>query len=134
MEKPKWSFWSLAVMGLLWGLMGCFNFILQMNDDFSAQLPQRYHDMITLRPFWATAGFACAVFGGAVGCILLLMRRAVAVQLLGLSLVGCIVNFGYMLGALGLSLEVVLSSGISVLVAAILLWLAVMARSRNWLR
>ncbi len=132
MEKPKWSYWSLAVMGLLWGVMGCLNFVMQMNDDFISQLPPRYYDIIAVRPFWATAAFAFAVFGGTVGCILLLLRKKVAVQLLGLSLVGCVVTFGYMVLSLGPSL--ILSTGVSVLVAAVLLWLAVMARSRNWLR
>ncbi|WP_341368086.1 hypothetical protein [Yoonia sp. BS5-3] len=78
-EKPTWSYWSVAAMGLLWSVMGCLNF----KDDCVAQMPQSYHNLIAQRPFWATAAFAFAVFGGAVGCILLLLRRAVARAFVG---------------------------------------------------
>lgn len=134
MEKPKWSYWSIAAMGLIWSLMGCLNFIMQTDADFVGQLPDRYYDLITQRPVWATAGFAVAVFGGAVGCILLLLRRAVAVQVLGLALVGALATFVYGVMTLGLVAEAILSTGVSVVVAAILFWLAVASRSRGWLR
>ncbi|WP_258546777.1 MULTISPECIES: hypothetical protein [Rhodobacterales] len=134
MEKPKWSYWSIAVMGLIWSLMGCLNFIMQTDADFVAKLPDRYHDLVMQRPAWATASFAVAVFGGAVGCILLLLRRAVAVQVLGLALVGALATFVYGVMALGLASEAILSTGVSVIVAAILFWLSVASRTRGWLR
>ena len=134
MEKPSRSYWSVAAMGLLWNLMGCLTYIAHTNARFTEQLPTHYQTVIAEQPLWATVAHMVAVFGGAVGCILLLLRRAVAVQLLGLSSVGAVLTLLYMVMALGLSGDVMLRTGVSVLVACILLWLAMAARARGWLR
>lgn len=134
MEKPSFSYWSIAGLGLAWSLMGCLSYIAQNNADFVAQLAERQQLFITQRPFWATAALAVAVYGGAVGCILLLLQRAVAIQALGLALVGSLLTLFYTLMTLGFSAEVLLSTGVSVLVCCILLWIAMAARVRGWLR
>ncbi|MGJ8624203.1 MAG: hypothetical protein ACSHW1_15710 [Yoonia sp.] len=134
MDKPSLSFWAIAALGLFWNVMGCLNYISQTTAGSVAQLPEQYQTLITGRPVWATAAFAVGVFAGAVGCILLLLRRSVAVQLLGLSLVGSVLSLAYMVMAIGLSGDVLLSTGVSVLMACILLAVAMAARTRNWLR
>ncbi|MEO9517805.1 MAG: hypothetical protein ABJH45_09610 [Paracoccaceae bacterium] len=127
--KPHFSFWLIASAGLLWNLMGCLNFTVQSNPETVAQMPEIYQLIIAGRPGWATGGFAIGVFGGAVGCILLLLRKKVALSIFVLSLMGIIVTSVFTLSVVGLTPSLILS----VLVGAALLWYASIARRSGWL-
>ena len=127
--KPHFSFWIVAAAGLLWNLMGCLNFVTQANPDTVAQMPEVYQVIIAGRPAWATAGFAIGVFGGAVGCILLLLRKRVALPLLVLSLAGIALTAVFTLNIVGIVPSMVLSF----LVGCALLWYASIARRTGWL-
>ena len=105
------------------------NYIMQANPETVATMPDVYQTIINGRPAWATAAFAIGVFGGAVGCILLLLRRSVAVQVLVLSLLGVILTVIQATMLVGFTP----SSALSVLVAGALLWYATIARRKNWL-
>jgi hypothetical protein len=50
------------------------------------------------RHAWATGGFAIAVFGGTLGCLLLLLRRSAAYNLFIALLLGVIVTMTHALG------------------------------------
>lgn len=128
--KPHFSFWIVCALGLLWNLMGCLNYIMQTNADFVGQMPDVYQAIINDRPAWATAVFAIGVFGGAVGCILLLMRRKVAIGVLILSLLGIVGTAVFTAMLIGLVPSVLMS----VLVGAALLWYATIAQRKAWLR
>lgn len=130
MTKPHFSFWIVAGFGLLWHLGGCLNYIMQTNPDNVAQMPELYQLIINTRPSWATAAFALAVFGGAVGCILLLLRRRVAVSVLIISLTGTLATALDTMMRISLAPSVLLS----ILVAVALLWYATIAQRKNWLR
>lgn len=127
--RPHFSFWILAGAGLVWNLLGCLNYITQSNPETVAQMPEVYQVIIAGRPSWATAAFAIGVFGGAVGCILLLMRKGVAFPVLILSLVGVIFTSIFTTTIVGM----VSSTVFSVLVSAALLWYASIARRVGWL-
>lgn len=62
-----WSFWAIGAVGLIFNLMGCMNFVSQMNTDMVASMPEGYRALVESRPAWATGVFAIAVFGGALG-------------------------------------------------------------------
>ena len=128
--KPHFSFWIVAALGLVWNLVGCLNYVVQTNPDVVAQMPEVYQVIINGRPAWATAAFAIAVFGGAVGCILLLLRRRVAIGVLVLSLIGIIGTAVFTAMLIGLVPSVMMSF----LVAAALLWYATIAQRKDWLR
>ena len=130
MHKPHFSYWIVAGLGLLWNLGGCMNYIMQTNPDTVATMPELYQLIINGRPAWATGGFAIAVFGGAVGCILLLLRRAVAVPVLIISLAGVGLTLIYTLRVVGM----VPSMMMSVLVALALLWYATIVKRKGWLK
>jgi len=134
MDKPGLNFWPLVILGLLWNLMGCMNFISQGNADVVATMPESYQALIAARPGWATATFAISVFGGAVGCILLVLKRKVAFQVLIFSLFGTALTLLHVVMAVGLRMDVIMSTGLSLVVAAILLWTAYSAKERGWLR
>jgi hypothetical protein len=113
-------FWVIVLLGLLWNALGCFNFIMQSILGAVADLPLAYKLVIASRPGWVTVAFFIAVFGGALGCVLMLLRRATARPALFLSLIGVLLTTGYALwlGAAATGgLPVVISSGMSVAVA-----------------
>lgn len=128
--KPHFSFWIVAALGLVWNLVGCLNYVVQTNPDVVAQMPETYQVIVSGRPAWATAAFAIAVFGGAVGCILLLLRRRVAIGMLVLSLIGIIGTAVFTAILIGLVPSVMMSF----LVGAALLWYATIAQRKGWLR
>ncbi len=128
--KPHFSFWIISAVALVWNLMGCLNYVMQTNPDNVAQMPEVYQVIINGRPVWATAAFAAAVFGGAVGCILLLLRRSVAVSALIMSLLGVLATAAFTMMLIG----AVPSMMLSVLVALALVWYASIVRRKGWLR
>ena len=130
MTKPHFSFWIICGLGLAWNLMGCLNFITQMNDDIVAQMPDLYQLIIKSRPIWATIAFAAAVFGGAVGCILLLLRRRVATQMLLVSLIGIVLTLVQTVSVVGMAPSTLLA----LLVGAALFWYSTIALRAGWLR
>ena len=69
-----WSFWIIGFVALIWNVMGSINYFIQMDADVVATFPETHRAIIEGRPVWATAGFAIAVFGGSLGCLLLLFR------------------------------------------------------------
>ncbi len=128
-KKPHLSFWLIASAGLVWNLLGCMNFILQSNPENVARMPEVYQVIINGRPAWATGAFAVAVFGGAVGCILLLLRNRTALPVLALSFAGIIVVAIFTLNVVGL----VPSVALSILVGAALLWYSSIVRRFGWI-
>lgn len=132
--KPRISYWTIAGLGLVWNLMGCMNFLSQSNPEVIAQMPEPYQAIIAARASWATVAFGVAVFAGAVGCILLLLRRRVAKQLLMFSLIGVVLTLVDVLLSVGLNLQVLIGTGASVVVAGLLYWMARLADHAGWLR
>jgi len=87
-----WSFWAIGAVALIWNVMGVINFFVQMNADALASFPESHRAIVEGRPAWATGAFAIAVFGGALGCLLLLLRKSAAYYLFIASLLGVIVQ------------------------------------------
>jgi hypothetical protein len=105
--------------------MACYNYVMQINPEALAQFPEAYQIVINSRPGWVTVLFVIAVFGGALGSALMLMRRAVARPVLMVSLVGVVVTFGQAIleirSAPGAGL-IVMGTGMSLLVSSYLVW------------
>jgi len=93
-----WSFWAIAVVALVWNVMGSINFFMQMSADAVASFPESHRAIIESRPLWATGGFAVAVFGGALGSLLLLLRKSAAYYVFIASLLGVIVTMAHAIG------------------------------------
>ena len=85
---PRCLFWTDCVLGVVWNAGGAANYLMQTNPDFVSTLPASHQTLIAERPAWATAGFALGVFGGVLGCVLLMGRRRLAEPVLLLSLLG----------------------------------------------
>jgi len=129
-----WSFWLIGAVMLIWNVMGCINFFVQMNPDVLAAYRESERAIVEGRPTWATGAFAIAVFGGALGCLLLLLRKSAAYYLFIASLFGVIVTMAHTLGVgidfgLGEILGIIL---MPLVVAAFLIWYSKQAASKGW--
>lgn len=128
-QTPPFMFWAIAIVALLWNLIGCWNYIVQTNPDAVAQMPEVYRLIVENRPAWATAGFAISVYGGAVGAILLLLRRKSAPALFVLSLMGSAITFYFTFRVLGIE-----PATLSALVMSVaMMFFAAVASRRAWL-
>ena len=131
-----WSFWAIGAVALIWNVMGVINFFVQMNPDVLATYRESERAIVEGRPVWATGGFAIAVFGGALGCLLLLLRKSAAYYLFIASLLGVIVTMTHTLGVgidfgLGEILGIIL---MPLVAAAFLIWYSKWAQSKDWIR
>ena len=133
-----WSFWAIGAVALIWNVMGVINFFVQMNADALAAMPESHRAIVEGRPAWATGGFAIAVFGGALGCLLLLLRKSAAYYLFIGSLLGVIVQLIHTLGIASSTIDFspfdILMIILMPLVAAVfLIWYSKQAESKGWI-
>ena len=129
-----WSFWIISVVTLIFYVMGVINYFVQMNADSLASFPESYRPIIEGRPAWATAAFAIAVFGGALGCLLLLLRKSAAFYVLIASLLGVIVTMMHIFGVAGFSsFEIWIGVLMQLVVTAFLIWYSKQAESKGWI-
>jgi len=135
-----WSFWAIAVVMLLWNVLGSMNLLWQLNADAAqlASFPETHRAIIEGRPLWATAGFAIGVIVGALGCILLLLRKSAAYYLFVVSLLGIVVTMIHTIKIAGMAIEfsqmeVFVMIILPAIVAVFLIWYSTFAKRRNWI-
>jgi len=139
MKLPVW-FWVIAGVALLWNLMGVASYFGQVtiSDEAIAALPAAEQALYKNTPAWATASFAIAVFSGAAGCILLLLRNRLAVFAFGLSLISIIIQMSYWLlmtnsiavyGPGGATMPVLV-----IVIGALLLWFSMSSKTKGWFK
>lgn len=75
--KVPMSFWIIAVIFLLWNLMGVASFFAHtfITEEAKALLPQAERELYGEYPMWVTIIFAIAVFAGFLGAIGLVLRK-----------------------------------------------------------
>ncbi|NQZ09831.1 MAG: hypothetical protein HRT35_21990 [Algicola sp.] len=90
---PSWVN-TVAALAIVWNLLGvvAFGGGLFITPEMLAELPQAEQDLHNATPGWAIGAFAVAVFGGLLGCITLLIKKAVALPILIISGVGILVQ------------------------------------------
>lgn len=148
---PGW-YWLISIIGLLWNLLGTLAFFWYtvfmervITPEFLAAVPEEQRlqmeqqlQMLAATPLWVNVAYGVAVFGGLLGCILLLMRRRLAVPVFGLSLAGVVAQNVYSLGiaraqeVLGATAYIVPS--VVVVFGVILLLTAIKAKNEGWSR
>lgn len=97
LNTPPKSFYWTAGAALVWNLIGVFAYIDQvtMSNETLAVLPDAQRAFFESQPSWVTGAFALAVNAGAIGCLLLLLRRAWALPVFVVSLACALVQTGY---------------------------------------
>ncbi|MFK7924874.1 MAG: hypothetical protein AB8H47_23140 [Bacteroidia bacterium] len=136
---PVW-FWIVAGLALAWNLVGCFAYVGQvmMTDEALAVLPEAERALYENVPAWVTAAFAFAVWGGALGSLLLLLRKKIATPVLIVSAIGITAQLSYNL-FMSKAMDVYGPEGmimpVMVLVIGLgLIYLSRFATQKNWLR
>ena len=130
-----WSFWAITIFMLIWNVMGCINFFIQMNPEMVTSYRENEQAIITGRPIWATVAFAIAVFGGALGCLMLLVKKSIAFYFFIASLLGVVVTMVYTL-SVGIELGIGEVIGIIILplmVAVFLIWYSKYVQNKGWI-
>lgn len=95
-KLPLW-FWIVSVIALVWNILGIGAYFAQvsMTPEIMAALPQEQQDMYAKLPVWYMIVFALAVFGGALGCMGLLLRKKWAYLVLLISAVAVVIQMSY---------------------------------------
>ena len=89
-----WHLWLIGIIGSLWSLIGVISFMLtQLKvEAVMSQYPPQQREYFESFPFWAVAFWAIGVFGGVIGCLLLLLKSRLAFPVLVASVLGAIVS------------------------------------------
>ena len=133
--SAHWSFWVISAITLIFNIMGVINYFVQMNPDSLASFPEHYRPIIEGRSAWATAAFAIAVFGGSLGCLLLLLKKSAAFYVFIASLLGVIVSMMHVFGVAGFSsFEIWMGVLMQLVVTAFLIWYSMLAERKGWTR
>lgn len=130
-EKAPWWFWVVSAVLLLWNLMGVGAYIsdaTMSHEDMVKNYGQVLADAAAAQPAWVTGAYALAVFGGAIGCLLLLLRKKIAIWPLILSFLAVILQQGYMWLGSGVMSEIDMANKVMYIsipiVALFLIWFA----------
>jgi len=137
MPRPKW-FIPVAVVALLWNLMGCAAYLMDvmLTPEAVAAMPADQQALYAARPAWAVAAYAIAVWGGALGCVGLIMRKRWAKGAFLASLLGLIAQDAALFGMspVPLSTTIYALQGMVLVIAVLLLVLANRASRDGWLQ
>ena len=131
-DRIHWSFWVIGIVALIWNVMGCINYLMQMKPDALATYPEAARMLVADRPGWATGAFAVAVFGGALGCLLLLVKKSVAYYAFVASFLGVVVTNIYTFGVTD-STGIWVGSLMSLAVAVFLVWYSKSVKRKGWI-
>lgn len=135
---PMW-FWLLAIVALLWNLMGCFMFLIEVfaQDEMMESMTAEQQAWARSTPSWIYFVFAIAVSTGLAGSICLLKRRSLSVLLFTVSVVAVLIQMVYTMLLAG-GLQVMGPSGAvmpAVVVILSIAWLsfARLSQGKGWL-
>jgi hypothetical protein len=137
-KAPKW-FAVVSVLALLWNLLGCVAFAMDMatSPEEVAKMSPEQQELYAARAPWAVAAYASAVGFGALGALGLVLRRRWAVPVFVLSLLGVVVlGYGLFVVVDGLRLggpAVAVTQGLIFVIGVALLLLSRRAVARGWL-
>ena len=116
--KPPTSFWIVAVLAVIWNIMGVYQYYLGTFEleSFRDMVSAEEFAIVEAMPAWYGIVFAIAVFSGLVASILLLARKKFAVPLFAISLITVlIIEFYWLLGT-----EIIAVSGPKVAIMPII--------------
>lgn len=99
--KPPLMFWIISVVLLLWAAAGMFALYMHVTLDPTKQPDMTDYDRayFAALPAWFVYVYGLAVIPAFVGAVALLLRSRVAQPLFLASIIGVVIQFGYVFGA-----------------------------------
>jgi hypothetical protein len=90
-QPPSW-YKPLVIAALVWNLLGCLAYLgdVTTRPEDVARMSAAMRELHAARAPWAVSATAIAVWGGALGCLGLVLRRAWAPPVLAASFLGVI--------------------------------------------
>lgn len=137
-KPPKLFFW-IGGIALVWNLIGVGFYVLQVTatPEAMAQLTDAQQEFFANRPAWATSAFAIAVNAGAIGSLLLILRKALAVPVLIISFAGVLVQDLHAIvlsnGMEAFGTDGLVQAAPVILIGAFLIWYALQSKEKGWL-
>lgn len=88
--KAPVHLWIVGVLAVLWNAIGCFDYFATQTkmQAYMGQFTPEQLEYFYGFPMWVDAAWAIAVWGSLLASILLLLRKALAVWLFGLAILG----------------------------------------------
>jgi hypothetical protein len=88
--KAPVHLWIVGILAVLWNAIGCFDYYATQSklEFYMSQFTPEQLEYFYGFPAWVDACWAIAVWGSLLGSILLLARKAWAVWLFGLAILG----------------------------------------------
>jgi hypothetical protein len=134
---PRW-YWAIAAVALLWNLMGCLFFAIEMFAQEAAMesMTQAQKEWARSTPSWIYFVYGVAVTTGVAGSTGLFLRKSWTIATFAICLTAVTVQMVYtmligggleVMGPLGLVMPAMIIG-----IAAALLWFSRFARSRGW--
>ncbi|MCQ8890865.1 hypothetical protein NQT72_15310 [Pseudoalteromonas carrageenovora] len=138
MSTPTWLK-PLAWAALIWNSLGVIAFVMQMimTPELISKLPIDQQAAYSDIPLWSTIAFAIAVFGGLLGCIFLLKKKALAIPTFTVSLAAILLQQYYnfvvinsidLLGASAVFMPILV-----IIIAIGLLYISIKGKQQSWL-
>jgi len=92
--RTPWHLWLVGGFSLLWNLGGAMDFFMTQtrNAAYMKNFTPAQLDFFYGFPFWVVAAWGIATWGGALGSLLLLLRKGVAVPVFLLSFLGIVLT------------------------------------------
>jgi hypothetical protein len=137
--RPNTTFWIVGGAALVWNLIGLVFYYshVTMTPEALQGFAGAQQDFFNSTPIWATSAYAIAVNAGVLGSLFLLLRKAWAVPLFMLSLLGILLqNFHAFVLASGLEVwgsnGIILPSVVVVIAVALLMYSRT-TKAKGWL-
>ena len=100
--RTPWHLWVVGVFALLWNSFGCFDYTMTQTrgDAYLTSMGMTEAQMayFNAMPAWTHGAWAIGVWGGALGAIMLLLRRKWATPVFVVSFLGWLAGAVYAFG------------------------------------
>ena len=135
---PRW-YWAVAAGALLWNLMGCAFFAIEIfaQDAAMEAMTEAQKDWVRSIPRWIYVVYGVAVTSGVAGSIGLFLRKSWTIPAFAICLAAVTVQMVYTM-LIGGGLQAMGPSGLVmpatvIGIAAALVWFSRFARRHGWL-